>query len=231
MYAYITSYSDGAGYDEAWEKQHLKKCPECRLSYPQQSFDRIEYKYGAFDKSVVFGFLDELLFIRNDFLNLLPELKTFSLSCDLCNAKTGKIESEWTILSRDPCIHIRGNEKSSCWICPSCKRVFYSDCGNSYVMSHEMNNIPAVAPVCCGMLLREDIYQRLRNTPEWGRMKRKLSVQKLPVLEIPEDFFPVELESLPEEFYLDRKSQWAIVDIQNKYDAFRNLFYPRFPDG
>lgn len=97
-------------------------------------------------------------------------------------------------------------------------------------MAHEMNNIP-VALAGSGILLRKDIYQRLRNTPEWGRMKRKLSVENLRVLEIPEDFLPVVLESLPEEFYLDRKSVSAIADLQLKYEAFCSLFYPSFHDG
>ncbi|MDO5565532.1 MAG: hypothetical protein Q4G59_02665 [Planctomycetia bacterium] len=127
FYYYLKTWSYGAICDENWEKQNIKYCPECGRSFFQK-YDSIEFRDGAFDASVVMGSLSIgdffVRYLRDDFLDLLPELKDISTFGTLVNAKTKELLPNWTLVYA-PQITLRGSQASSFRACRVCRRIFY----------------------------------------------------------------------------------------------------------
>jgi hypothetical protein len=88
-------------------------------------------------------------------------------------------------------VWMRGDKKSYCFRCRTCKQLMYSPLGGWYILSSEIPDRPIFMSHYGGLIVREGLCKRVKSQ-KW----KKLKIQPLKVLDQPIDGFPACLENL-----------------------------------
>jgi hypothetical protein len=194
LYYQLLPLSDGGKADRHWAETNIKRFPCGHRDVFEKFYPSITIDAENFETKYAISFVGAPLtvLLRSDVIEIImPEitnLENVKLGRLISN-KTGDTIHHWKTLWM-PTTRIRGDHRAKYWRCATCRNVIYhSPPSCQYFSEVEAAGKPLC--LCNGCLvLREDVYQRLIASPNWGSIKKKVRINKVEVLKKMLDGYP-----------------------------------------
>jgi hypothetical protein len=194
-YYHITSATDyPASPTDEWEGAYRRDYP-CWHRKNEQPLEMTVKDPGE-DIALTLDVLGAAGIIRSDFLGLLgKEGSRYLLLGNVFDANGQRLACFHT-LGTDYSLRLRGSKRSTRQFCKICGQLLYHPLDKRYVLQSDLRDRPLYYSkrLMSGLLVREDLYARLKPL----RFK-KLYITKMPVLEKPEDGLPADLSEVTPE--------------------------------
>ena len=186
---------DMVAADGKWVNHNIKFHCCGHIDYTSL-YDPITVVDHEFVSKYIMGIIvtPDVYYFRKDFLGYIYSdlLELGAQFGDIVSNVTGKIYDNWKTVSHSLEVFVRGGTDSLFWICPKCKELRYLWQNKPYVLSSQIAD-KRIILVYEGLIIDSTIHAKLTSLTEWQKMKRKIAIVKLPILDHPQDGFPINL--------------------------------------
>jgi hypothetical protein len=142
-------------------------------------------------------------YLRDDFLAALePHAHRELILGGLTDPDGTPLRGLHTVRS-NATVWMRGDRKSYCYRCKSCKQLIYDPLNTWYILAAQIPDRHIFMSHYGGLIVREDLYKRFK-----GKRWKKVKIVALKVRDEPLDGFPVHLEDLTPQ--MERKPKWEL---------------------
>jgi hypothetical protein len=206
-YYRIIPRTDGASVDKLWLKENVERFPCGHYDVFGKFYSSITIDSDNFESRYIMGFIWNplLVYFHKDFFEAiksdLMNVENARVG-ELVDNKTGCVISDWKTYWIHP-INIRGKKIGSYYKCSICHQKIYSlvPPQHGYLVEKEVAGKPLLFADIY-LVIREDIYNKIIQLPNWKIMKKKIYFSQIKILKNPKDGYPYLLSEYEPEIRL-----------------------------